>query len=343
MDRGSVLRDDAVRADLKSGENDRLSYALAVLASTRGGPPTAPGDEAALAEVLPVLRGLANVPEDTHGSTGSEKPIAHEALQALSAMLPSPREGSPAEAERVRTVEWLVELATDPAQEAQVRAIAIETLASQPEGVATLERILESDGELVHLRMLAAHSLDPSSDAQAVVEAIFAGRKPPPVAARIVPVGFRRDLSGGVNWDRTPEWAHSYSHLVMAPSAETPSTEAEWLRVTVAKGFILDHVRRDPFEVPSHYFWSGREGSRATAMTAGEAAFRICIDNAPSACVRHDGIEPRVRAGRCDDPRCEDLGHGGYAQGAMRRLHAEQQLHLGACGRGNPESVVVRQ
>lgn len=50
-------------------------------------------------------------------------------------------------------------------------------------------------------------------------------------------------------------------------------------------------------------------GRRAFAVTASGAWGRkiaFCVDSTtPRVCVRRDGFTPRVRAGRCDDPRCE--------------------------------------
>jgi len=39
-----------------------------------------------------------------------------------------------------------------------------------------------------------------------------------------------------------------------------------------------------------------------------EQAF--CADTKPSLCLRRDGFAPRVRAGRCEDPRCEAFDQG---------------------------------
>jgi hypothetical protein len=36
----------------------------------------------------------------------------------------------------------------------------------------------------------------------------------------------------------------------------------------------------------------------------------FCADTKPSLCVRRDGFAPRVRAGRCEDPRCEAFDEG---------------------------------
>jgi hypothetical protein len=47
---------------------------------------------------------------------------------------------------------------------------------------------------------------------------------------------------------------------------------------------------------------------RAFAVTASGAWGRkiaFCADTTPRVCTRRDGFTPRVRAGKCDDPRCE--------------------------------------
>jgi hypothetical protein len=60
------------------------------------------------------------------------------------------------------------------------------------------------------------------------------------------------------------------------------------------------------------YFGPPVAGGRPAAARAVAATstihFRriaVCADSTPRVCVRRDGFEPRVRAGRCEDARCE--------------------------------------
>jgi hypothetical protein len=328
LDRGTVLHDEAMRADLASGRDDRVSYALAMLASTRGGAPVTPEGEPALAEVLPILRRFASDPGG---------PWAHEALQALAALLPLPRAGSPTEAERIRAVEWLATLATDVAQDAQVRAIAIEALASQSEGAATLQRVVADHTDSVHLRLLATRALDPRTNSRVALAAV-SGRETPQDAE-----GDRVALRGALERvvdTASPDWADIASRIAMAPGQDVPTSEEEWLTAIVATE--RDGGRHDPSTAPPHFFWSAGDGTRATAMTAVQDGLRVCADNAPSACVRFDGIEPRVRAGRCDDPRCERVELEETPRQALRILAVTRSKHPDHCF-GGPESMVVRE
>lgn len=52
---------------------------------------------------------------------------------------------------------------------------------------------------------------------------------------------------------------------------------------------------------------------RSFAVTASGGWGRVmafCADTTPVVCVRRDGFEPHVSAGRCDDPRCEVFARG---------------------------------
>ena len=51
-----------------------------------------------------------------------------------------------------------------------------------------------------------------------------------------------------------------------------------------------------------------RRAFAVTSFGAWGREIAFCADTTPLFCTRHDGFEPRVRAGRCDDPRCEGPG-----------------------------------
>ena len=53
-----------------------------------------------------------------------------------------------------------------------------------------------------------------------------------------------------------------------------------------------------------------RRAFAVTAFGAWGREIAFCADTTPLVCARRDGFEPRVRAGRCDDPRCEVFARG---------------------------------
>ena len=55
-------------------------------------------------------------------------------------------------------------------------------------------------------------------------------------------------------------------------------------------------------------------------LSGRELAF--CADTTPLVCVRRDGVEPRVKAGRCEDPRCEVFARDGQVRDAPNLFSA---------------------
>lgn len=53
-----------------------------------------------------------------------------------------------------------------------------------------------------------------------------------------------------------------------------------------------------------------RRAFAVTSFGAWGREIAFCADTTPLFCTRRDGFEPRVRVGRCDDPRCEASGQG---------------------------------
>lgn len=87
---------------------------------------------------------------------------------------------------------------------------------------------------------------------------------------------------------------------------------------------VLDRLTGSAFE---RRFYFGPAGARpghgaatsSLAVTSSGGwgrALAFCADTTPLVCVRRDGFEPRVKAGRCADPRCEVFARGEQVQQA---------------------------
>jgi hypothetical protein len=58
------------------------------------------------------------------------------------------------------------------------------------------------------------------------------------------------------------------------------------------------------------FFWHGGAHPYAAVTARRSSQMALCVDSTPLVCMRSDGFSPRVREGRCQDPRCEVLARG---------------------------------
>lgn len=127
-----------------------------------------------------------------------------------------------------------------------------------------------------------------------------------------------------ISRDVLPRWIGWIGPHVIATGTDAPADEEAFL-TAVRKSIRSDPgTRPDPFEYSSHYYWASGGEARSVAVTAGSWRTTMCVDSTPSACFRRDGFAPRVRGGRCDDPRCQLLARGPFVETVLR--HAETYL-----------------